>query len=371
MTAYFFYGSLRHLPLLAAVLGRDVDWEPGRLDDHRVVSPPGDRWPTLTPAPGESVAGILVDGLSDAEAERLNYYRAKVTLTLREVVGPEGAVEALTYLPPLRPGAVAWDYESWARDWGPIVTAMAEDIMAGMGDLPAERDSARTPQLYSRAASRLRAIGDGRPVRGEAPADAVRLAARRHPYAHYFSVEEYDLAFRRFDGGMSDVVTRAVFLSGDAATVMPYDPVRDRVLLVEQFRAGAYARGDRQPWLLEPIAGRIDAGEMPETTARREATEEAGLTLDRLIEVGRYYSSPGCTAEYIYAYVALTDLPDGVARVSGVADEAEDIRGRLLSFAELMELVRGGESGNAPLICSAWWLAANRDRLRAEAGRTG
>ena len=57
-----------------------------------------------------------------------------------------------------------------------------------------------------------------------------------------------------------------------------------------------------------------------------------------------------------------------MARISGVADESEDIRGRLLSFAELMELVQGGESGNAPLVCSAWWLAANRDRLRAEAG---
>lgn len=370
MTAYFFYGSLRHGPLLAAVLGREVPSEPARLDDHRIVSLPGDRWPTLVPAPGRSVSGILVDVLSEEETARLNYYRANVTLTLREVEGPEGLVEALTYLPPLREGAVEWHYEDWARDWGPIVTAAAVDVMAGMGELPAIRDSARTPRILGRAASRLRAAAGERPLRGVAEEGAVQVAARRHPYVNYFSVEEYDLAFRRFDGRMSGVVTRAVFISGDAATVVPYDPVRDRVLLVEQFRAGPYARGDRQPWLIEPIAGRVDAGETPEAAARREAQEEAGLDLGALIEVGRYYSSPGAVGEYIFAYLALADLPDGAARISGVAEEEEDIRGHLMSFDEMMALVASGESGNAPLVCTAWWLAANRARLRADVGVT-
>lgn len=367
MTGYFFYGSLRHRPLLANVLGRDVPSDPVRLHDHRVLSRPGDRWPTIVPAPGETVQGILVHGLSEKEAARLNYYRANVTLTLREVEGPDGLVEALTYLPPLREGAVAWDYDEWARDWGAVLTAAAGDIMAGMGELPAVRDSARMPQILGRAASRLRAGAGGRALRGLPPEGAVTVAARRHPYVNYFAVEEYDLTFRRFDGGTSERVTRAVFVMGDAATVIPYDPRRDRVLLVEQFRAGPYARGDRQPWLLEPIAGRVDMGETPEDAARREAREEAGLELGPLVEVARYYSSPGAVTEYIYAYVALTDLPDGSARISGLSEEAEDIRGHLMSFDALMDLVRSGESGNAPLVCTAWWLAANRDRLRAEA----
>lgn len=365
MTGYFFYGSLRHPPLLAAVLGREVESQPARLDDHRIVSRPGARWPTLVPAPGQAVWGILVYGLSDAEAGRLNYYRANVTLTLREVVGPEGPVEALTYLPPLREGAVPWTYENWAATWGAIATAAASDIMAARGELPATRDSARMPRILGRAASRVRAAEGDLPLRGPAPEGAVAVAARRHPYVNYFSIEEYDLSFRRFDGSMSEKVTRAVFVSGDAATVVPYDPVRDRVLLVEQFRAGPYARGDRQPWLIEPIAGRIDAGETPEAAARREAQEEAGLDLDRLIEIGRYYSSPGAVGEYIYAFVAIADLPDGVTRVSGLEEEAEDIRGHLLSYDELMALVASGESGNAPLLLTAWWLAANRAALRA------
>ena len=73
-----------------------------------------------------------------------------------------------------------------------------------------------------------------------------------------------------FGGGQSAPLLREVFVATDAALVLPYDPLRDRVLLVEQFRMGPYGRGDPRPFLLEPVAGRIDAGETPEEAARRE-----------------------------------------------------------------------------------------------------
>ncbi|MBN8194773.1 ADP-ribose diphosphatase, partial [Bacillus sp. NTK074B] len=86
--------------------------------------------------------------------------------------------------------------------------------------------------------------------------------------ARFFAVIEDRLRHRRFGGGMSETVLRAAFLMSDAVTVLPYDPVRDRVMVGEQFRAGPFARGDRNPWSIEAIAGRIDAGEAPETAAR-------------------------------------------------------------------------------------------------------
>jgi len=190
------------------------------------------------------------------------------------------------------------------------------------------------------------------------------VATMRLPYAHFFGLEEYDVAWRRFDGAMSATVTRAAFVSGDAVTVLPYDPVRDRVLLVEQFRAGPLARGDAQAWQLEPIAGRVDPSETPEQAARREAEEEAGLHLTGLEEVARYYPSPGAVSEFLYSYVAVTDLPDGVAGVFGLAEEAEDIRGHLITLNHLLELVTTGEVQNAPLILTALWLQRERPRLR-------
>jgi ADP-ribose pyrophosphatase len=195
-------------------------------------------------------------------------------------------------------------------------------------------------------------------------ASDVEVVGHRVPYAGYFRVEEYDLRFRRFDGAMSAPVGRTAFVTGDAVTVLPYDALRDRVLLIEQFRPAPFVRGDAECWSLEAIAGRVDAGETPEVAARREAVEEAGLVLGELLPVAGYYPSPGAVAEYLYSYVALTDLPDGTAGVFGLEGEAENIRGHLVAFDALMGLVDSGEINNAPLLLTALWLARERASLR-------
>jgi 8-oxo-dGTP pyrophosphatase MutT (NUDIX family) len=126
-------------------------------------------------------------------------------------------------------------------------------------------------------------------------------------------------------------------------------------------------RGDRRPWSLEPVAGRIAPGETPEATAHRESLEETGLALRRLELVARYYPSPGAVSEYLHSYVGIADLPDGAEGIGGEAGEHEDIRSIVLPFEALMELLASGEAENGPLILSAQWLAAHRSRLRGRA----
>lgn len=241
--------------------------------------------------------------------------------------------------------------------------ALARLVMQAFGRLSAELVARRMPSLRVEAASRLRAaVPVPRGLRmgtGEVEADLPEPS-----HAGFFALNVHHLRHRRFDGAMSPLLQREVFVVGDAVTVLPYDPIRDRVLLVEQFRMGPLGRGDPLPWQLEAIAGRIDPGETPEDAARREAVEEAGLVLGALEKVAEYYPTPGAVAEYLYSYVALCDLPDGVAGVFGAAEEAEDIRGHLLSFDRLAEVLAAGEIGNAPLLLTVLWLQRERARLR-------
>lgn len=367
MTDLFFYGTLCHLPLLETVLARPVDVEPATLPGHRVQWSAEGAWPVLVPDPGAAAQGMLLRGATAEDLDRLDYYEGGFgyETALLRLASPEA--EALVYLPPAgAPVAGPWSLADWQRDWAEVAVATAADVMALRGQRAAADVVRRYRLMLVRGASRVRAAATPPTTRRHrATPDDVVVERFAQPYANFFAIEEYDLRFRRFDGSLSDRINRAVFVSGDAVTVLPYDPARDRVLVIEQFRAGPYGRGDPQPWLIEAIAGRIDPGETPEEAARREAEEEAGLHLGALEKVAQYYASPGAKSEYLYSYVALCDLPDGVEGVFGVAGEAEDIRGHLISFDAFMGLVASGEVDNAPLLVTALWLQRERARLRA------
>lgn len=369
---YFFYGTLCHAPLLRVVLGRDAALTPAVLAGHAVHWAEGQSFPVIREEAGRSARGLLTEELSREEAARLDFYEGGFAYGVREVEVEAGGarVTARVYLPEREwPAGVAWNLADWQRDWGEIVTEAACDFMALRGLRPPEEILARYPQMLVRAASRLRAAPGGPATlrRAAAPGD-VRIQAWRQPYARYFAVEDMDLSFRRFDGSMSEAVNRSVWVTGDAATVLPYDPARDVVLLVEQFRPGPFARGDAQPWLLEPVAGRIDPGETPEQAIRREAREEAGIELGALIPIAGYYPSPAGNSEYLFSYIGLADLPEaGPGRTFGVAGEHEDIRVHVIPFQRLMQLVEGGEAENGPLLLSALFLAGRRDALRRAA----
>ena len=374
----FLYGTLRHPPLLRAVLGRAVETAPAHLPGGRVVHAPGASWPRLLlPRDGQGGAalGILIDADATDRA-RLDFYEQGFGYELAPlaVETGDGSVRAEAYLPLADDSAPGpdWTLDDWVRSQGALALETAGEFMDLWPGTSAETAAARWPQILQRAASRLRAAADpvARGIRqGRGP---VEVLSRRTPWRGFFELVEARLRFPRFDGSPGPVVQRAAFVSGDAVTVLPYDPVRDRVLVVEQFRFAPLVRGDALPWSVEAIAGRIDGGETPEDAARREALEETGLNLGRLIAAGRYYPSPGAVTEYLYSYIAPCDLPDGSAGLGGLADEAEDIRAHLLDFDALMEMVARGGIENAPLLVSALQLARLRADLRAGgAGQAG
>ena len=369
MAASFFYGTLCHAPLLDRVLGRPAAPIPATLADHAVHWAEGGAFPLIVPSPGATAQGLLLEHLAEAEAARLDFYEGGfryLTQDLPVTTGPR-RVTARVYLP--EPGhwrpAEPWSLADWVARYGAAAVATAAEFMALMGTVPATQVAARYGAMLSRGASHVRAqTPQPATLRRPGGAAEVQVVRKTLSYAKFFAVEDWHLGWRQFDGRMGAPADRAVFVMADAVTVLPYDPVRDRVLLIEQFRTGPLARGDTAAWQLEAVAGRIDPGETPEDAARREALEEAGLTLTDLLPVAGYYPSPGAISEYLYSYVALVDLPDGSAGVFGVEGEAEDIRGHLIPFDRMMDLVTSGEIANAPLILTALWLQRERARLR-------
>lgn len=226
--------------------------------------------------------------------------------------------------------------------------------------------SQRMPQILTRAQARLNAAQNPtvQNLRSGFTRKDVKVTDNRQPYTDFFAVEEVRISQRQFSGEQSETVDRAVFVSADAVTVLPYDPIRDTVLLIEQFRPAAYLRGDMAPWCLEVVAGRIDPGETPEEAALRETREEADLGVSELILINRHYSTTGANTEYLYCYLAIADLPLGERATGGLESEAEDIRSFVIPFEKLEEAMASGELENATVLLSALWLQRERPRLR-------
>jgi ADP-ribose pyrophosphatase len=184
-------------------------------------------------------------------------------------------------------------------------------------------------------------------------------------YKGFFRLEQYQIRYDRFAGG-SNTVVREIFERGDSVAVLPYDPVRDEIVLVEQFRPGA-VRYPGSPWLLELIAGMLDKSQTPEQTARREALEEARCELTELFPIHRYLVSPGGTTESTTVFVARTNT-SGMGGLHGLAEEHEDIKVHVLAVGRALELLNKGGIENAVTIIGLQWLALNRSELRRRWG---
>lgn len=190
----------------------------------------------------------------------------------------------------------------------------------------------------------------------------VDVIARTVVFDGFFRIVRYRLRHRLFSGDMGPELERELFERGHAVVVLPYDPERGQVVLVEQFRTGALeSPGD--PWLLEPVAGMIEEGETAPEVAQREALEEAGLELLDLVPIGGYYPSPGGSSEFCQAYIARIDSR-GAGGLFGLADHVEDIRAHVVPLDTALAWLADGRLRAASTIITLQWLALHRDELK-------
>ena len=192
----------------------------------------------------------------------------------------------------------------------------------------------------------------------------VDILERVTAFQGHFRVDRYRLRHETFDGGMSAEITREIFERGHAAATLPYDPVRDEVVLLEQFRVGAHAAG-REPWMIEIVAGIIEDGETPESFVQREMLEEAGLTTLELEPMATILTSPGGASETVHFFCARIDSSDA-GGLFGLDHEGEDIRAFVVPGDDVADLLTSGQVENGHAVLALQWFLLDRDRLRQQ-----
>ncbi|SDE91429.1 NUDIX domain-containing protein [Limimaricola pyoseonensis] len=370
----FLYGPLAHPPLRAAFGAMPDDARAAWLSGHGLrCAASGDEGapPLLVAAPGEAVEGLLLPDPEPDLAARIGAYGTALGLEPCEVVVESGAQAGRAALSWRARGRAegAWDVEEWARRDGAMAALVAEEILS-LDPVPGPDDTARQmPMMRSRAAARLRAASTPAParLRHDPLPGQWRLEPAAALSGGFFRLAQMRMSHHRFDGGENADLRREVLVGIDAALVLAYDPARDRVLLVEQFRAGPARRGSRNPWILEPVAGIVDAGETPIEAGRREGREEAGLVLSRLEPIFSGYPSPGSSTDFFHCFLAVAELPQQGPWAGGLEAEHEDLRLHVVALDLALEMIGAGEIDALPLIAMLYWLHANRARLRAEA----
>lgn len=190
----------------------------------------------------------------------------------------------------------------------------------------------------------------------------VRVIENKTVFDGYFAVKALTVQHRAFAGGWCEPITREVFERGDAVGVLPFDPVDDSLILIEQFRAGS-VRDKHSPWMLELVAGIVEPAEADEDVARREAIEEAGCELAELVPIAAYYPSAGACTEHVRLFCGRV-LTAGDGQILGLDDEGEDILVHRIPRPEVLSLLQQGVVNNGHTLVALQWLALHGDALR-------
>jgi ADP-ribose pyrophosphatase len=192
----------------------------------------------------------------------------------------------------------------------------------------------------------------------------VKIISRKRGFRGFFRVDVYRLKHRLFGGGWSATIEREIYERGRTAGVLLYDPKRDEVVLVEQFRLPSLLAGF-SGWELEMVAGIIGPQDgSPAAVVMRETKEETGLAIiGKPIKIHRVMPSPGGLTEIFHIFCARVDARRA-AGIHGLAAEHEDIKVVVKSFGQAMKLVQSGRIRNSTSLLALYWLAANRAKLR-------
>ncbi len=192
----------------------------------------------------------------------------------------------------------------------------------------------------------------------------LKIIATENCYQGFFELKKFQIKHRLFAGGWSELIEREVLVRTHVAAAIPYDPYRDEVILIEQFRTGAMENS--HPWLLEFVAGIANSkDESPEALMLREMVEEAGVQVLDLKKIYEYWVTPGSSNEYLTLFCAKIDT-ESAGGIHGLKNEQEDIFVHAVKTEKAFELLAEGRIKSSLTIIGIQWLQLNKAQLDAE-----
>ena len=368
----FVFGTLKSATLRTIVLGRELapkDICTASIKGFCVYWAKEGPFPVMVPKEGSEAHGLVLKNLSDVDVERLNYYELGFDYVLSPtyVETNVGPAEASAYFCNNSDMATkkSWSYDDWLSDHSEVQYIAAKEFLDFFDTKYGDTAQAMYNKIFKRAEVYANEAANLSKVIENGPENSINIQVEniQREYLGFFALNQISLKYSQFDGDISELKNRVILMGSEASLILPYDPVLDKVLLVEQFRIGPFCRGDRAPWVFEPVAGIIEVGETPDEAAKREVFEEAGLEVTQLVKMGSGYPNPGEATSYFYNYVAIVDLSEYSPGIYGAKNEGEDIRTHVIDFNTVLNWSVSNKLRVLPLKTMVLWLALNKLKL--------
>ena len=371
----FVFGTLRSDTLREIVLGRDMSSDDiceATIKDFQVYWAKEGPFPVMIPEPNSEAYGLVLKNLSEPDVERLNYYELgfDYVLATTAVETHAGQIGVSAYFCNRSDMATSklWSYDDWLSDHSEIQYLAAREFLDFFGTKFGDTAQVmynsilkRAEVFVSESSTPSSALEIGPDLNTN-----IQIEDLKREYLGFFALNQVDLKYPFFDNSTSGLKSRTILMGSEASLILPYDPILDKVLLVEQFRIGPFCRGDKAPWVYEPVAGMIEFGEKPEDAAKREVFEEAGIQVTNLVKINSGYPNPGEATTYFYNYIGIVDLSDYSPGIYGVRDEGEDIRTHVIDFKEVLSWSISNKLRVLPLTTMVLWLALNKLKLSSK-----
>jgi len=180
---------------------------------------------------------------------------------------------------------------------------------------------------------------------------------KKNLFDGFFKMNEISLKYKKYDGSWSNEIKRELFGGAQVSAVLPFDPIKKKIVLIRQFRPGTISKNTNN-YLNEIVAGIIDPGESPEIAAKRECLEETGYKIKKLTPIQGYFPAPGSSESFYHLFLGEVDSKNG-KKIMGLDNENEDILVESFKVNQVKKMMQEGKFINGLTLIAIQWFFLN------------